>query len=220
MDMSSSDMEDGGGGGGVMTPAEEEDNGEEEDDNEVESEEDMKLAPILRSPRRDLEGCSLPQPLHPAFNAAPAPAAVPVSKGGVRGNGGGGGCRPGNCAQCRNDPMSTLFCQSVAARQAVCADIEAAAAVTAAAAGRSKRKSAGRKKAAAAGTAGEEAKTYIPCSAAYQTLSRHHGFRSEDLGKLVRPLVIQGVEGRCPQVEVSSVRDVLKQLDRRFGTDV
>jgi len=36
----------------------------------------------------------------------------------------------------------------------------------------------------------------------------------------VRPLVIQrGVDGRCPQVEISSVRDVLKMLDRRFGRD-
>lgn len=63
--------------------------------------------------------------------------------------------------------------------------------------------------------------TYIPCSAAYQTLSRHRAFdeAAADLGALVRPLVIQSVDGRCPQVEVSSVRDVLKMLDRRFGRD-
>ena len=64
-------------------------------------------------------------------------------------------------------------------------------------------------------------RTYIPCSAAYMALSRHRAFdeAAADLGALVRPLVIQSADGSCPQVEVNSVRDVLKMLDRRFGRD-
>ena len=44
----------------------------------------------------------------------------------------------------------------------------------------------------------------------------------DDFPGLVRPLVIdgEGVQGGCPKVEVGSLRDVLKMLDRRFGKDV
>lgn len=67
----------------------------------------------------------------------------------------------------------------------------------------------------------EDNGTFIPASAAYQALSRHRGFdkATADLGSLVRPLMVKRADGRCPLVEVSSVRDVLKQLDRRFGSD-
>lgn len=52
---------------------------------------------------------------------------------------------------------------------------------------------------------------YIPCSAAYQTLSRHKDFKQVDLGKLVGKLTTRGM-----QVEVSSVANVLRELDRRL----
>lgn len=65
---------------------------------------------------------------------------------------------------------------------------------------------------------------YIPCSAAYQTLARHRAFEKasmDDFPGLVRPLVVSDTtQSGCPKVEVGSLRDVLKMLDRRFGKDV
>ena len=150
------------------------------------------------------------------------------------------GCKPGGCDQCKADPMSTLFCQSVASRISnraddggccggsgadrrggCCRDIEAVVPGKPATRGNSNMKPAAAAAAAAAAASADGGRSYIPCSAAYQTLSRHRAFdaAAADLGALVRPLVIQSVDGRCPQVEVSSVRDVLKMLDRRFGRD-
>ena len=50
----------------------------------------------------------------------------------------------------------------------------------------------------------------------------------DDFPGLVRPLIVsdegesRGSDGSggCPRVEVGSLRDVLKMLDRRFGKDV
>lgn len=173
------------------------------DDDEEDSEEhhSTKLPPLLSNltpPRGDqsLEGhnAEKPMPLYP-----------PMTKST------GSGCPPGGCAQCKNDPMSTLFCQSVATKV--------------------KARSAGAPAGCCGGgccgdkqspkdTTGEKG-TFIPASAAYQALSRHRGFEeaTADLGSLLRPLMVRSGDGRCPQVEVSSVRDVLKQLDRRFGSD-
>jgi hypothetical protein len=58
---------------------------------------------------------------------------------------------------------------------------------------------------------------YIPCSAAYQTLSRHANFDNSDLGHLVSGLHVDKEEGRG--VSVASVRDALRSLDRGFGRD-
>jgi len=182
-------------------------------DVEPDVEENIKLAPILGTPRSSSPPAEVyqntknerPVPLHPSSMKA---AAVPLPSR--------SGCRPGGCEQCRNDPMATLFCQSVSTRLGskqegccggkggkggCCQDVEGGAKTSS-------------KESVPTG------KTYIPCSAVYQTLSRHRNFGSmTDLGSLVRPLVVKGKEGSCPEVEISSVRDVLKQLDRRFGSD-
>ena len=206
---------------------------------------DIKLAPLLGGPGllappgssagehvslRRMAGLDKPVPLHPpSTRPTPNPSvAAPIAT-----TASSSGCKPGGCDQCKSDPMSTLFCQSVSTRVSsssggccggtspgggCCKDIE-----TAIAAPLSKRTT----RASAASVVKTkfppptQTGTYIPCSAAYQTLSRHRAFdeATADLGALVRPLVIQSVDGRCPQVEVSSVRDVLKMLDRRFGRD-
>jgi Minimal binding motif of Hap4 for binding to Hap2/3/5 len=85
---------------------------------------------------------------------------------------------PGSCLQCQRDPMSTLFCSTIASR-----DTE------------------------------QETNdgTYISVSAAYQTLSRHKDFRSANFGHLVSKLHTRGME-----VEVNSVANVLRQLDRQL----
>ncbi|KAH3686392.1 hypothetical protein WICPIJ_002645 [Wickerhamomyces pijperi] len=51
---------------------------------------------------------------------------------------------------------------------------------------------------------------YIPCADAYKTLSRHKGFNSIDFGTLVGKLTTRGM-----QVEVRSVVNVLRELDRK-----
>ncbi|RPB03551.1 hypothetical protein L873DRAFT_1786963 [Choiromyces venosus 120613-1] len=132
------------------------------------------------------------------------------------------GCQPGGCAQCQNDPLSTLFCQSVAtkmdgAEKSGCCggglcdgDIEGS---------RSSASNSKEKGKTDEGTS--EKGTFIPCSAAYQTLSRHRAFEdaTTDLGSLVRPLMVRSQDGSCPQIEVSSIREVLRKLDRGFGSD-
>lgn len=207
------------------------------EDSDTDSEgREIKLAPLLDGmgmlsppsssagdtvPLRRMAGLDRPLPLHPAPRLRALPKAFSAPSG--------SGCKPGGCDQCKSDPMSTLFCQSVATRirsdasggccggnsggGGCCRDIESTVSAPPKRTTRSKMQ----KEDSNSATDG----TYIPCSAAYQTLSRHRAFdeAAADLGALVRPLVIQSVDGRCPQVEVSSVRDVLKMLDRRFGRD-
>ena len=146
---------------------------------------------------------------------------------------------PGSCATCQEDPLAMLFCQSVAFTKGY-ADTR----------GNEGGKSCGRGKIERCcgservepGTKNsidlrsDEGKCtpmlpptnsiYIPCSAAYQTLARHKAFEQAsmiDFPGLVRPLVISEEtegKGKCPRVEVGSVRDVLKMSDRRFCKDV
>ncbi|KAF8253018.1 hypothetical protein K440DRAFT_576896 [Wilcoxina mikolae CBS 423.85] len=210
-----------------------------EDSDTDEEQRDVKLAPILGSgefgilsppnsstgdsvPLRRMMGLDRPLPLHPPTGVRATPKISTSPSSSSSSSSSSTGCKPGGCDQCKADPMSTLFCQSVATRirssgsggccggnaggaGGCCKDIESAI------------PTAPKRNTHSSG----DGKTYIPCSAVYQTLSRHRAFdeAAADLGALVRPLVIQSVDGSCPQVEVSSVRDVLKMLDRRFGRD-
>lgn len=147
---------------------------------------------------------------------------------------------PGSCAMCQEDPLAKLFCQSVAFTKSH-------------ASGRGNeegnccRRDRMSDSCCGSETAELEIKNsidskrdegkythmlpptnsiYIPCSAAFQTLTRHKAFEQasmDDFPGLVRPLVISedaGGKGKCPRVEVGSLRDVLKMLDRRFCKDV
>lgn len=112
------------------------------------------------------------------------------------------GCsgNPGNCAQCQLDPMSTLFCTTIASRNTSDTtsppkNISTATPIPTASTAQPPTPTG----------------TYIPCSAAYQTLSRHKDFNRADLGQLVGKLNTRGM-----QVEVSSVANVLRELDRRL----
>ena len=222
---------------------------EDSDSDSEGHERDMKLAPMLGGygmlsppsslagdsvPLRRMIGLDRPIQLYPPSNMR---AEEPISV--AKSNTPGSGCKPGGCDQCKSDPMSTLFCQSVATRMrsgsgsksaakgdagggccggnagggGCCKDIESVPLPP------RRRKSTLQATVPVVGPADE--RTYIPCSAAYMALSRHRAFdeAAADLGALVRPLVIQSADGSCPQVEVNSVRDVLKMLDRRFGRD-
>ncbi|KAK9455368.1 hypothetical protein V1511DRAFT_500257 [Dipodascopsis uninucleata] len=105
---------------------------------------------------------------------------------------------PGTCESCQRDPMQTLFCTSLA----------------------SKSKGNGGGCGGCPGTNGgccggnkstSNDGAFIPCSAAYQTLSRHKGFKAVELPSLVGKLSTR--EG---QVEVSSIASILRELDRRL----
>lgn len=182
-------------------------------DNDSDSEEhhSTRLPPLLSShtpPPVDNQTLERPMVLHP-----------PMTKGSASQGLWPSSCQPGGCTQCKNDPMSTLFCQSVATKigrpdgccgGGSCGDSN-----------KSNSTLSSRAREAQGTNGGEDKGTFIPASAAYQALSRHRGFEeaTADLGSLVRPLMVKQADGRCPLVEVSSVRDVLKQLDRRFGSD-
>jgi hypothetical protein len=84
--------------------------------------------------------------------------------------------------QALSDPMSTLFCTTLATRDTP---------------------------APAKGIT--ESTSYFPASAAYRTLSRHKDFKRADFGTLMSKLNARGM-----QVEVNSVTNVLRELDRKL----
>ncbi|KAK7207051.1 hypothetical protein BZA70DRAFT_292449 [Myxozyma melibiosi] len=104
---------------------------------------------------------------------------------------------PGTCESCQRDPMQTLFCTSLASKSGSegggCGNCNQPGGCC------------GGKKASVQDSA------FIPCSAAYQTLSRHKGFKAVELPSLVGKLSTKG-----GQVEVASVASVLRELDRRL----
>lgn len=156
-----------------------------------------------------------------------------------------GGCtgNPGTCAQCQTDPMSTLFCATVANK--VKGDEEQmvdspggplSAASPARDFGTSKSYSTppaisrtGSKSniptlpvtsmtnpstplaTTPGGSVSSSTGMFIPCADAYKTLSRHKKFNSVDFSTLVGKLTTRGM-----QVEVQSVANVLRELDRRL----
>ncbi|KAK9446858.1 uncharacterized protein V1518DRAFT_422819 [Limtongia smithiae] len=136
-----------------------------------------------------------PEPISDLVMSAQALVAPSQANGGAQAQ----SFAPGTCEQCQRDPMQTLFCTSLAA---------------------SKGSSGGgcgncNKPGGCCGGAGAAASStdgmFIPCSAAYQTLSRHKGFKAVELPSLVGKLSTKG-----GQVEVASVAGVLRELDRRL----
>ncbi|KAG5368257.1 hypothetical protein CJU90_0450 [Yarrowia sp. C11] len=131
------------------------------------------------------------------------------------------GCtgNPGTCMQCQSDPMSTLFCTTVASRKqsatrSTLPEVERERVDTPPPKSLAPIKALS--PAVSVGSSGyspstQVGGTYIPCSAAYQTLSRHKDFNRVDLGTLIGKLNTRGT-----QVEVSSVANVLRELDRKF----
>lgn len=164
----------------------------------------------------------------------------------ARGTGCGATGGPGSCGLCQRDPLAMLFCQSVASR---CANALSTPRPTSSTTHTPSSDCGGGSTPKSGGVCCKAIKSepcdtlsntnldklplmlppsnsiYIPCSAAYQTLARHRAFEKasmDDFPGLVRPLVIggEGGQGGCPKVEVGSLRDVLKMLDRRFGKGV
>lgn len=200
---------------------------EEEDDDEEEDEEVTKLLPPIQN--SSIRKGSLPV-MHPGpsveirdianlnTGTVPPVTAEPSKKlTGCTGN-------PGTCEQCQMDPLSTLFCSTVANKANESNERS------------SDRSSSGRSPSRTSlsrtdsrsnipmaltsapttpGTPGTPGATgangiFIPCADAYKTLSRHKQFNSVDFSTLVGKLTTRGM-----QVEVQSVANVLRELDRR-----
>lgn len=113
------------------------------------------------------------------------------------------GCtgNPGTCSQCQMDPMSTLFCTTVASIRPKESQIEQ----------QQQQQQQLEEQFEKQKKKEEETGIFIPCSDAYKTLSRHKQFKSVDFSTLVGKLTTRGM-----QVEVQSVANVLRELDRRL----
>lgn len=137
------------------------------------------------------------------------PSASTFSSGGRESTSEPSGCtgNPGTCGQCQMDPMSTLFCTTVAnigKRESAVRDLQQKEQEL------EKKKQLEEEKKLKE-QAQQESGMFIPCSDAYKTLSRHKKFSSVDFSTLVGKLTTRGM-----QVEVQSVANVLRELDRRL----
>ena len=98
----------------------------------------------------------------------------------------------GTCLQCRMDPMSTLFCQTLSKK------LETPISSVRSTALPKKEK--------------KKEDTYLPCSAVYQTLSRHHNFN-----KMSLELIVDGLakgEHRGMEFAVGGLQGLLKEMDK------
>ncbi|CAX45406.1 AP-1 transcriptional activator, putative? [Candida dubliniensis CD36] len=152
------------------------------------------------------------------------------------------GCtgNPGTCRQCQMDPMSTLFCTTVASRSTKTGSVSSTrqsisrtnsktsisidslnnpqSPIPPPLLANNKTNSGGSSAATPTPTTPSHSSSvssnsgiFIPCSDAYKTLSRHKKFNSVDFTTLVGKLTTRGM-----QVEVQSVANVLRELDRRL----
>lgn len=125
------------------------------------------------------------------------------------------GCtgNPGTCLQCQLDPMSTLFCTTVASKAALETKVKKPLPRTPSA---QSLPSFVRSGPNSVSTPGLETPIlgdngiFIPCADAYKTLSRHKKFDSVDFLSLVGRLTTRGM-----LVEVQSVANVIRELDRK-----
>lgn len=122
---------------------------------------------------------------------------------------------PGTCEQCMKDPMSNLFCTTIASREkqnkSEKQPLERSnlgANVSGSSSSSSNVNSPDENN---SDSPSKSESLFIPCADAYRTLSLHKKFNSVDFGSLVGKLTTRGM-----QVEVQSVANVLRQLDRRL----
>lgn len=247
------------------------DNVYQDNDNNHELDDKTDLPPIQTNPK-DFRKTSLPV-MHPGPSVEIrditnlTPGAVPTvvtpttkklenednskegSDGGCTGN-------PGTCAQCQMDPMSTLFCTTVASKakgdndddnddddgegdESSASSPESKDSIKSETSDRlTDSNSSNDSIDEESNTPNEEVKEgvnaemiaaknqsnnlpsvaltpsvsdmFIPCADAYKTLSRHKQFNQVDFSTLVGKLTTRGM-----QVEVQSVANVLRELDRR-----
>lgn len=126
------------------------------------------------------------------------------------------GCtgNPGTCSQCQMDPLLTLFCSTVASKAK---DAGAKPPPPLLPSTPTNRISGGDGPSTpgpftpGGSVAPGQQGLYIPCADAYKTLLRHKRFSQVDFSTLVGKLTTRGM-----QVEVQSVANVLRELDRNI----
>lgn len=126
------------------------------------------------------------------------------------------GCtgNPGTCSQCQMDPLLTLFCSTVASKAK---DAGAKPPPPLLPSTPTNRISGGDGTSTpvpftpGGSVAPGQQGLYIPCADAYKTLLRHKRFSQVDFSTLVGKLTTRGM-----QVEVQSVANVLRELDRNI----
>ncbi|KAK6465509.1 jun-like transcription factor [Scheffersomyces coipomensis] len=144
------------------------------------------------------------------------------------------GCtgNPGTCKQCQTDPLSTLFCTTVANKDKNLSKIINQSSLsrsnsrtnlpsfnelstnqssTAPSTPNMLPSTPGPSSLSSSVSASGTSNIFIPCADAYKTLSRHKNFNSADFSTMVGKLTTRGM-----QVEVQSVANVLRELDRRL----
>ncbi|CCE78603.1 Piso0_000627 [Millerozyma farinosa CBS 7064] len=143
---------------------------------------------------------------------SPKASETPKKSGGCTGN-------PGTCEQCQKDPLSTLFCTTVANKEKEDSSSKSETSGSASENEPSSRPDLTRSSSRTSlpslsitkSSTPNPTDMYIPCADAYRTLSRHKKFNSVDFSTLVGKLTTRGM-----QVEVQSVANVLRELDRRL----
>jgi len=133
---------------------------------------------------------------------------------------------PGSCPQCMNDPMSSLFCTTLAkTSKAGAAQTEKQVPKVAASrtilpapkfldGQRTTKMEHGRLPSLEELELENPGRHYIPCSDAYRKLSKHSNFRRERMGNIINNLNTSGMF-----VEVESIGKCLHLLDREFGNN-
>ncbi|WEJ95315.1 hypothetical protein PSN45_002830 [Yamadazyma tenuis] len=177
------------------------------------------------------------------------PTGIPSNAGNNSNSESGCTGNPGACSQCQTDPMSTLFCTTVANKgkesnerggsrsgssSSDSVPNSSAYSGTSLSAGSTSNAASPRDLPPLSSSAtsmnpstpldttnpstptstmmhmANNGTMFIPCADAYKTLSRHKKFNSVDFSTLVGKLTTRGM-----QVEVQSVANVLRELDRR-----
>lgn len=132
---------------------------------------------------------------------------------------------PGSCPQCMSDPMSSLFCTTLANNSKNGAPLSGSTESRSTtsrktlpapkiAYGQTRKISQARLPSLEELELENPGRHYIPCPDAYRKLSKHSNFRRERLGNIINNLNTSGMF-----VEVESIGKCLHLLDREFGNN-
>ncbi|CDK26466.1 unnamed protein product [Kuraishia capsulata CBS 1993] len=102
---------------------------------------------------------------------------------------------PGTCQQCQRDPMSSLFCTTLASKE-------------------SNMRSEPMPEPVRTSSRSGSVDDYIPCSDAYKALAKHENFKNANITGVIGKLNTRGM-----LVDAGSVANVLRELDRKFSNE-
>lgn len=118
---------------------------------------------------------------------------------------------PGTCLQCRADPLSTLFCKTVAEKSNPVVKLPVISTPSLSSTSVAELKKC-RLPSLESLKLSEPGKQFVPCADAYKTISNHLDIRNIGINKITNNLQTKGMF-----VEVGSVVSCLRELDRNFS---